>query len=174
MSLCPPSGFAPASAHLLAGLSKLDEAQFGGRLPMVPLYNLGGAVPDAPPEHLHLLQIRACKCTPHRTRHFWRVPTQSVALCCFPARQPSFTRVKRFLRPQIRTCGSSPFKVTQNTRLRVPVRLHITCTTWGQDIEGLSEGRKFDENPSEIPSQFKPLLATFQARFAFRRYGPLR
>lgn len=72
--------------------------------------------------------------------------------------------------PQIRPWGRSTFKVAQNTHLRVPIRLHINCTRYGLDIEGLSEGRKFEALLTKNPGYSEPLLATFQTRSAFPRY----
>ena len=58
------------------------------------------------------------------------------------------------MRPQGRIRGSSSFKLSQNTRLQMRVQKNITSTRCAQDIEGLSEGRKFTDSFSEPASHF--------------------
>ena len=63
------------------------------------------------------------------------------------------------MRPQGRIRGSSSFKLSRNTRLQMRVQKNITSTRCAQDIEGLSEGRKFTDPFSEPARHFTRDLA---------------
>ena len=51
------------------------------------------------------------------------------------------------------------------------VQKNITSTGCAQDIEGLSEGRKFRDSFSEPASHFQPVLARFSAEILITCYG---
>ena len=84
--------------------------------------------------------------------------------------RPNATVVTNIFSTQGRIRRRNSLKLSLNTRLGIPNRMHITSTRSGQAIEGLSEGRKYHANLSEPVRQFSGIHPGFSPTSASFRY----